>query len=136
MTDLLLLLAPAAPYLKALAWLTGGLFAIVWVFYVLYITIMAARDIRDTVGLDVVDKLFLYPALIIGFVWDVVFNLVIATVLFVQWPSRWNDTLSGRCKHNNRRRPVGALQRWQYLLGTWVLKRVAKWDKSGWHNPV
>ncbi len=110
--------------------------AIVWAFYVMYITIMAARDVRDTVGLDVVDKLFLYPTLALGFAWDVVFNLVFATIIFVQLPRSLNDTLSGRCKFNNRRRPQGALQRWQYLLGTWVLNRVAKWDKSGWHNPV
>jgi hypothetical protein len=105
-------------------------------FFWLYIAVMTLRDVRDGAGLTLAHKVLGYPALFIGFPLDVIYNHIIGTIVFLQLPNGFNDTLSGRCKRANRSTPTTALGRYRKMLGTWVLVQVAPFDKSGWHNPL
>ncbi len=105
-------------------------------FFWLYIAVMKLRDVRDSTGLTMVHKLLGYPALLIGYPLDVVYNHLIGTIVFVQLPKGLGDTLSARAKRANRSMPSTALGRYRKKAGTWLLKQVAPFDSTGWHNPV
>jgi hypothetical protein len=106
------------------------------VFFWLYIAVMKLRDVRDSTGLTLAHKLLGYPALLIGFPLDIVYNHIIGTIVFVQLPKGLGDTLSARAKRANRSLPSTALGRYRKKAGTWLLKQVAPFDSTGWHNPV
>ena len=105
-------------------------------FFWLYIAVMKLRDVRDSTGLTLAHKLLGYPALLIGIPLDIIYNDIIGTIAFMQLPKGLDDTLSARAKRANRSMPSTALGVYRKKIGTWLLKQVAPFDASGWHNPI
>lgn len=65
-----------------------------WLLWVFYAAIMRLKMVRDANGLTTAMKVFGYPALVIGYVIDLVVNVVAGTIVFREMPREW--TLSER----------------------------------------
>lgn len=71
-----------------------------WFLWVFYVCIMRLKMVQDNAALTKGQKVFAYPTLVVGFVLDVVFNLIVCTLLFLEIPREW--TVSARLwRHSN-----------------------------------
>src|SRR5574337_1262725 len=67
---------------------------VVWLLWVWYVCIMRLKMLRDAGTLTKAQKVFGYPALAVGLILDLFVDLVIGSILFLEWPNEL--TLSTR----------------------------------------
>ena len=73
-------------------------FYALWVFY---LAVMNLKRVRDLGLLHKSAFVLGYPILIIGYILDAVLNVVVMTVILVEWPQE--TTISERLKRHNRK---------------------------------
>lgn len=66
----------------------------VWLLWVFFVAVMHLKELRDAGTLTTAQKVFGYPALVIGLVLDFLVNVVVASILFLELPDEW--LVSGR----------------------------------------
>lgn len=66
------------------------LIAYTYIFWLLFIVVMAGKAAWPQ--LPIVARVLLAPAALVGYLMDVFFNLVIATILFLDLPREWTFT--------------------------------------------
>ena len=99
-----------------------------WILWILYAAIMRLKMLRDAGLLTTAQKVFGYPALVVGLVLDAFVNLVIGSLIFMERPREW--TLSSRLWRLSNGEP-GRQQRWALAIRTALLDAV---DPSGIHR--
>lgn len=80
-----------------------GAAALVHCLWVHYVAVMRLKQVREAGKLTPAAKSFGYPALFVGLVLDLIVQVVIGTILFVELPREW--TLSGRLYRLSTGRP-------------------------------
>lgn len=80
--------------LTFLGWCTLAALAVTHILWVHYVAMMRLKMVRDEGKLTTAAKVFGYPALVMGLILDLVVNVFVGTVLFVEPPQEW--TLSAR----------------------------------------
>ena len=80
--------------LALLGWCTLGAIAVSHVLWVHYVAMMRLKMVRDEGKLTTAAKVFGYPALVVGLLLDLVVNVVVGTIVFVEPPQKM--TLSAR----------------------------------------
>lgn len=74
--------------------------ASIWALWVMYVCVMRLKMLRDAGTLTLGQKVFGYPTLFVGMVLDLLVNIVICTLLFLELPREW--TVSARLwRHSN-----------------------------------
>lgn len=66
----------------------------IWLLWVFFVAVMHLKELRDKGTLTTAQKVFGYPALVIGLVLDFLVNVVVASILFLELPDEW--LVSGR----------------------------------------
>lgn len=66
----------------------------IWVLWILYVAMMRLRQVRDAGKLTLAMKVLGYPWLVIGLFIDLVLNVVLGSIVFVEFPREM--TLSER----------------------------------------
>lgn len=105
-----------------------------YVLWVCYVAVMSLRDKREAGQFRVLDKLFGYPTLIVGYAIDLLVNVVVASVLYLEMPQEL--TLSSRSLRHARE-PIQSptwLDRWRKALALWLLGDIGWYDKRGGHT--
>lgn len=89
-----------------------------------YLAVMNLKRNIDQV--TTVTKVFAYPILFVGAILDIAFNIIIGTIIFVQWPTRWLFT-----SRLNRNYGCGG---WREKLALWFcVNLLDPFDPSGQH---
>lgn len=100
----------------------------VWMLWVFYVCVMRLKMMRDSGTLTTGQKIFGYPTLIIGLLLDLIVNVVVCTLLFLELPREW--TVSARLwRHSNDE--DGWRMKLAYMLRTQLLDSA---DPSGVHT--
>lgn len=104
------------PFLTPLLWA----FAL-WVFYLAYVTLWVAKHNGKLDSTPRIVKALCFFTLGIGIVLDVGFNIVVASVIFMEPPTLAWLTFTARCA------------KWRQDQG--YRGRLARWVCDGWLNP-
>jgi hypothetical protein len=92
---------------------------VLYFFFLAYCTLRVMRETGRLAAMPVVPRVHCYVLLFVAFGLDVLFNLVVGTLLFLELPRHW--TFTARCK--NHLSDIG----WR--------GRLARWICNGWLNP-
>lgn len=65
-----------------------------WLLWVFYVAVMRLKQVREAGHLTTAMKAFGYPLLIVGLVLDVAVNVVLGSLILLEFPKEW--TLSAR----------------------------------------
>ena len=101
-------------------------FAAFYVLWVLYLAVMNLKRVRDDGKLS---KLALWlgtPVLFVGYVLDAILNIVVMTVILLEWPREL--TVSERLKRHNK--DAGG---WRKAVALWFEPLLDPFDPSGDH---
>lgn len=73
--------------MKALYW-AAGIFIFMSYTWTMYLAVMALKRVKDETPEKITTavKIFGYPLLFVGLIFDVVFNVVLGTILFLELP--------------------------------------------------
>ncbi len=99
------------------------LFITLWT---MYLAVMNLKRARDKGTLPNAAKCFGYPILIVGYVLDILFNLIVGTVLFLELPREFVFTsrLSRHLSSNG----------YKFKVAIWICKNLLDpFDPSGGH---
>jgi len=95
-----------------------------YLFYLLFILTMATKAAWPTLAL--LPKVLLAPPAIVAVLMDVVFNLIPATVIFVDWPREWLFT---QRLNRYEAKDTG----WRYRVALWICKTFLNPFQQGGH---
>lgn len=95
-----------------------------YAFYLLFVLTMAAKAAWPV--LSIVPKVLLAPPALLAVLMDVVFNLIPATVIFLDLPREWLFTL-----RLDRYEAEGA--GWRYRLALWICRNLLNPFQQGGH---
>lgn len=110
--------------------MTGAMLAL-WVLWVFYVAVMRLQMVRDEVGLTFGQKVFGYPALVIGLVIDLFVHVVLGTIVFFEMPEAGEWTLSRRLWRLSNDPSEG----WRYRLALWLRRELLdSIDPRGYHK--
>lgn len=100
---------------------------VVWLTFVFYLAIMHLIPHKESLSMPA--KILAYPALYAGFVLDFILNVVVATVLFLDFPREALFT------HRLKRYLYGMdTPRWREDLAAWFCSKLLnQFDPSGKH---
>jgi hypothetical protein len=101
-------------------------FAASYALWVFYLAVMNLKRVRDAGKLGTVAKVFGYPVLLVGYALDVLINVTLMTVLFLEIPRE--TTVTARLKRHNR---TGS--GWRQRLAAWFEPLIDPYDPSGDH---
>jgi uncharacterized membrane protein YhaH (DUF805 family) len=101
-------------------------FAVSYALWIFYLAVMNLKRVRDAGKLGTVAKVFGYPVLLVGYVLDVLVNVTLMTVLFLEIPRE--TTVTARLKRHNR---TGS--GWRQRLAAWFEPLIDPYDPSGNH---
>ncbi len=80
--------------------IAGALLLAVYLLWVHYVAVMRLQMVRESGQLTTGQKLLGYPALVVGLLLDLLVNVLVCTLLFIEPPREW--TVSGRLwRHSN-----------------------------------
>ena len=95
------------------------------VTWVMYLAIMALKRQRDR--LTWVAKTFAYPVLYTGLITDAIYNVIIGTVIFIQWPKEWLFT-------DRLERNLASSRGWRWKWARWFcVNLLDPFDPAGRH---
>lgn len=99
---------------------------VLWVFYLAVMNLKRARD----AGTLTRNALYLgYPVLLIGYGIDVLVNLTVCTILFLEIPKEW--TVTGRLKRHLYHSEPGS---WREVIAAWFCANLLNsFDPDGRH---
>ena len=100
-----------------------GLAYLLWVFY---LAVMCLARVKRTIGLSKAATVLGYPVLFIGYVLDVLVNVLVCSVLFLELPRE--TTVTARLKRHNR---TG--EGWRQKLAAWFEPLLDPFDPRGDH---
>lgn len=125
-----------------MAGIAGITLAVAYNLWLCYLGVMSLIARRDAGNMTLLDKLFGYPTLLVGFALDVIANWVFMTVLLLELPKEL--TVSTRClRHatDQARSVIGWFERkptrldqWRWELCTFILDQIKHHDASGGHS--
>lgn len=69
-------------------------FLAIWVLWIMYVCVMRLQMMRDARTLTTGQKIFGYPTLIVGLILDLVINIIICSIVFLEVPKEF--TVSAR----------------------------------------
>lgn len=95
-----------------------------YVFYLLFIVTMAAKAAWD--DLSTLPRLLLLPAALVAVLMDMIFNLIPATIIFMDPPHELMFT-----KRLDRYEQLG--QGWRYWTAIWICQNLLNPFQSGGH---
>jgi hypothetical protein len=75
--------------LSALLYTLLGLMVYLWVFWALFVLVMGLYRAHLAKKLTGIRFVLAFPWLILGYAFDIVSNIFIATVFFWEWPREW-----------------------------------------------
>ena len=101
-------------------------FLVTYGLYVFYCAVMNIKRVRDAGKLTLVGKVFGYPTLFIGLLLDLLCNVFVMTVLFLELPTEL--TVTARLKRHNK-----ANAGWRTDLARWFEPVLDPIDPSGDH---
>jgi hypothetical protein len=101
-------------------------FAASYALWIFYLAVMNLKRVRDAGKLGTVAKVFGYPVLLVGYALDVLVNVTLMTVLFLEIPRE--TTVTARLKRHNR---TGS--GWRQRLAAWFEPLIDPYDPSGDH---
>lgn len=101
-------------------------FAVSYALWIFYLAVMNLKRVRDMGKLGTVAKVFGYPVLLVGYALDVLVNVTLMTVLFLEIPRE--TTVTARLKRHNR---TGS--GWRQRLAAWFEPLIDPYDPSGDH---
>jgi len=101
-----------------------------WFFTVttwaLYLAVMALK--RDQAQLTVVAKTFAYPLLFVGYLFDIAYNVIVGTLMFLELPREF--LLTDRLK----RHLSSGRSHWRWAIANWFCQNFLNaFDPSGRH---
>lgn len=104
-------------------------FLSLYVLWIFFLAVMNLSRCRENGTLTKAALYLGYPVLLIGYALDVIVNLTILTVLFLEFPKGW--TVTGRLKdHIYRDEPGG----WREKLAGWLCANLLNsFDPDGRH---
>lgn len=112
----------------AYATYTGVTLLSIWMLWVFYVCVMRLKMMRDADKLTTGQKIFGYPTLLVGLFLDLAVNVVVCTIIFLEFPREW--TVSARLwKHSNDK--DGWRMKLALMLRTQLLDTA---DPSGIHR--
>jgi hypothetical protein len=106
--------------------LIAFVFAASYALWIFYLAVMNLQRVRDMGKLGTVAKVFGYPVLLVGYALDVLVNVTLMTVLFLEIPRE--TTVTARLKRHNR---TGS--GWRQRLAAWFEPLIDPYDPSGDH---
>ncbi|MGE0350940.1 hypothetical protein [Hydrogenophaga sp.] len=118
---------------EALAWLGAvpwgvRILLLLWLLWVFYLAVMNLQRVHKAGNLGRVALVLGIPVLVVGFVLDVLANLVIFTVLLLEWPRRGEWTVTARLKRHH-----GATT-WRARVAQWFeTELLGSFDPKGTH---
>lgn len=102
---------------------------IAWGTWVFFACIMNLKRVRDAGELTLPAKLFGFPTLFLGYILDVVLNITLGTLLFMELPCE--PLFSTRLQRLTNTQPT----RWRGKLALWVRRSLLdNIDPSGIHH--
>jgi hypothetical protein len=101
-------------------------FAASYALWILFMAVMNLKRVRDMGKLGTLSKVFGYPVLVVGYALDVLVNVTLMTVLFLEIPRE--TTVTARLKRHNR---TGS--GWRQRLAAWFEPLIDPYDPSGDH---
>jgi len=105
--------------------LIGYLLAVVT--WVLYLAIMSLLPHRK--DLHPVAKFHAYALLTVGLIFDVILNITVGSVLFLEWPHYKRLLLTARLSHH-----VSEGRGWRFRLAHWICAHLLdQFDPNGGH---
>jgi len=111
----------------------GGLYGLMLTTWLFYLAVMNLS--RNQKHLSVYTKLFAYPILWIGLLWDFVFDKVIGTLSFLELRQYWLFT--ERCSHHLKNPDTGKVATYRRKMATfWCTTFLNPFDPSGNHCNV
>lgn len=110
--------------------LIGGAVLSVYVLWVLFLGVMNLARVNAAGQLGPIAYVLAWPLLALAFTLDVLVNVTIGTVLFLEWPSLYRLTLSARLENL-----VHTATGWRQVLAFWILYTLLQpFDTTGGHN--
>lgn len=99
-----------------------------WLCWVFYVCVMRLQMLRDSGTLTAGQKVFGYPTLFVGLILDVVLNLILCTIIFVELPREF--TVSSRLwRHSN------AEKSWRQKVALFIRTQLLDTaDPRGYHK--
>jgi len=111
-------------------YIIGGAYLIMLITWLFYLSVMNLS--RNQTDLTIYTKLFAYPILWMGLLWDFVFDKVIGTVSFLEIKPYWLFT--GRCSFHLNSVKTGWLPNYRKKVATfWCKTFLNPFDPSGSH---
>lgn len=99
-----------------------------YVLFLAYCTLWQMRATGRLAAMPVLARGHCYAILYFVLLWDVLFNILIGTLLFLELPELKRLTFTARCqKHLNTEDAWKGKARYRYLVAAWVCE--------GWLNP-
>jgi hypothetical protein len=81
-------------------WTLLTIFLAFYALWVFYLAVMNLKRVRDLGQLHKTALVLGYPVLVVGYALDVILNVVVMTVILLEWPQE--TTISSRLKRHNR----------------------------------
>lgn len=100
----------------------------IWVLWILYVAMMRLRQVRDAGKLTLAMKVLGYPWLFFGLFIDLVLNVVLGSIVFVELPREY--TLSERLWRHSQE-STGYRQKWAEAIRVNLLDAI---DPTGTHK--
>mgnify|MGYP000063470966 CR=1 FL=1 len=101
--------------------------AYLWIFYVLYVLTMAAYRAKLAGRLNGFSKALLYPFVIVAALMDVICNITIAALIFLEFPKEWLVTQRLQRYHTSD-------NGWRTLIAAYVCENLLDpFDPTGDH---
>jgi len=137
-TDLLSLITQALPLTStifehaiALLWLIPAgprIVLLLWLLWIFYLAVMNLKRVRNAGKLGRVALVLGMPALLVGYVLDVLANVVVFTVLLLE-PPRWGEwTVSARLERHH------SGTSWRARIAQWFeTELLGPYDPAGYH---
>jgi hypothetical protein len=119
---------------KILAWL-GFAIAASYLLWLCYISVMSLRTQRNANRMTLLDKVFGYPTLVVGYALDMVVNAVILSIVLLELPDELVvTTRAKRWATSWRDNPETGLNGWRQAVCVWLLRQITHHDPSGEHS--
>lgn len=107
-------------------------FGSMYVLWVFYLAVMNLKRAQEAGTLTKPALVLGMPVLVIGYAIDILVNVVVASVLFLELPHYQRLTLSARLGYHLRNS-----SNWRYKLSLWIVRNLLdSFDPSGKHVGV
>ena len=107
---------------------------LVWAVYVMVMNMIRVKD-----NMPFASKCLAYPLAIVGVVLDMLLNIVVGTILFLDLPKIQHLLLTARLQeyiddYNKLTEPATGLRRWRHKAALWICKDLLDpFDPRGFH---